>query len=92
MNPIKTTLHESGMAKEQEDDDESQGKICEYLIAELRNPFKEPKASELLDGIEWSNIDKTKAKVFTREYQHVFDLVHNEIIKFEQQRKLKIFA
>lgn len=87
MKPIKSTLYQTSS-----EEDESKGKLCEYLIAELKNPFKEPKASELLDGMEWSNIDKTKAKLFARESQHTYDLLHNEVMKVEEQRKLKVFA
>lgn len=87
MNPIKTTLHDSTMEQEEE----KAGKLCEYLIAELKNPFKEPRASELLVGMEWSNIDQTKAKVFTQENQHVFDMVHREIVKIENEKKFNVF-
>lgn len=86
MKPIKSTLYEPST------EEANEGKLCEYLIAELKNPFKEPKASELLDGMEWSNIDKTKTKLFTRENQHVYDLLHKEVIKVEEQRKLKVFV
>ncbi|KAL5282837.1 NUDT2.2 family protein [Megaselia abdita] len=84
VKPIKSTLYETST--------EEEGKLCDYLIAELRNPFKEPKASELLDGMEWSNIYETKSKVFTRENQHVYDLLHREVMKVEEERKLKAFA
>lgn len=87
MKPIKSTLYQTSS-----EEDESEGNLCEYLIAELKNPFKEPKASELLDGMEWSNIDKTKMKLFVRESQHVYDLLHKEVMKVEEERKLKVFA
>lgn len=86
VKPIKSTLYETST------DEEREGKLCDYLIAELRNPFKEPKPSELLDGIEWSNIDKTKKKLSTLENQFVYDLLHKEVMKVEEQRKLKVFA
>lgn len=86
MKPIKSTLHEPSAEEEKE------GKLCEYLIAELRNPFKEPRASELLDGMEWSDINTTKTKLCARESQYTYDLLHKEVIKVEEQRKLKVFA
>lgn len=86
MKPIKSTLYEAFNVEERE------GNLCDYLIAELRNPFKEPKASELLNGMEWSNIDETKTKLCTRETQYVFDLLHKEVMNVEEQRKMKVFV